>query len=195
MMKKILQGPVLVLAALVAAAGCATAFSPQLVRDEIVRQQGKNPRDAFELNLGRFTTLLLKQVLTSEDGKVPFAGLSGLELAVFDAPSESGPAIDVTRIPVRGWEPLIRLNNENRSGMVLVRGGRSARLREEGKARIADLVVVGSGTHQVIYARLWGSLDPNLPSSLADVLREEGVDGVRGVLSDLAGESSGGGSR
>lgn len=195
MMQKILRAPALVLAALVLTAGCATAFSPQLVRDEIVRQQGKDPREAFELNLGRFTTLLLKQALTSEEGKVPFAGLSGLELAVFDAPSERGPAIDVTRIPVRGWEPIIRLNNENRSGMVLVRGGRSARRGEAGRARVADLVVVGSGTHQVIYARLWGSLDPDLPSSLGDVLREEGVDGVRGVLSNLAGEGSGDSSR
>ncbi len=173
------------LAALLVTAGCATSFSPEMVRNEIVRQQGKNPREAFELNLGRFTTLLIKQALAGEDGEIPFKGLSGLELAVFDAPVESGPALDVTQIPVRGWEALIRLHNESRSGMVLVRGGSSLLGTSDTKARIADLVVVGSGSHQVVYARLWGSLDPDLPTALGDVLREDGAEGVRSVLSRL----------
>ncbi len=192
MMRTRSQGSLLILVVLlvaVIAAGCATSFSPQMIRNEIMRQRGKNPRQAFELTLGRFTTLLLKKVLAGKDGEIPFKGLSGLELAVYDAPADTGPALDVTRIPVRGWEPLIRINNETRSGMVLVRGGARLRRGQEDQARIADLVIVGGGSHQVVYARLWGSLDPELPAALSEVLREEGVDGVRGVLSSLAGQS------
>ena len=176
------------IAAVLALAGCATAFSPQMVREEIVRQRGEDPRRAFELTLGRFTTLLVKQVLAGEEGELPVAGLAGLELAVFETSPQEAPALDVTRIAVRGWEPLLRLHDETRSGMVLVRGSTRASADGTGQARVADLVVVGSGAEQVVYARLWGSLDPDLPSALGNVLRDEGTEGIRGLLSRLADE-------
>lgn len=166
---------------------CATRFSPQAIRNEIVRQQGQDPLKAFELDLGRFTTLLLKQALAGENGEVPFAGLSGLQLAVYDAPASSGPAIDVTKMAVTGWEPVMRAHDETRSGMVLVRGSSSG---PDGRARIADLVIVGAGAKQVVYARLWGSLDPALPQAMSDVLRDGGPERVRAVVSQLAGGES-----
>lgn len=73
---------------------CATQFSPEMVRQEIRTQQGTDPLSAFELNLGRFTTLLLKTALAGEDGEVPFAGLGRLQLAVYESPSDRGPVID-----------------------------------------------------------------------------------------------------
>ncbi|NJN63727.1 MAG: hypothetical protein HC882_01825 [Acidobacteria bacterium] len=85
---------------------------------------------------------------------MPFAGLAGLQLAVYDVPGETGPAIDVTKIAVRGWEPVMRAHDPSRSGMVLIRGSQSSR---DGRARVSDLVVVGAGATQVVYARLWGS--------------------------------------
>jgi hypothetical protein len=183
-----LRRPVLaiaVLAALLVGASCATPFSPQMIRNEILRQRGEDPRQAFELTLGRFTTLLIKQALAGESGEIPFAGLAGLELAVYELAQDTGPVLDVTMIPVRGWEPLLRMHNETRSGMVLVQGN-TVRSSFGERPRVADLVIVGSGSRQVVYARLWGSLDPELPGVMGDVLRDEGAEGVRSVLSRLA---------
>ncbi|GAB4373459.1 MAG: hypothetical protein Kow0062_10550 [Acidobacteriota bacterium] len=175
------------LAAVALLAGCATAFSPELIRGEIVRQTGHDPRRAFEVNLGRFTTLLLRQALVTDEGDVPFEGLAGLELAVFEIdPDRGGPALDVTRIPVRGWEPLVRLVDERRSGTVLIRAGRRWRAAASAPSPLRELVVVGSGRRQVVYARLWGSLDPRVPEALGDVLREQGPEGIRRALSGLA---------
>ncbi len=182
--------------AVVLAAGCVTAFSPATIRDEIVRQRGEDPRRAFEVTLGRFTTLLLRQIAAGDGEDVPFEGLAGLELAVFEVAAGDGPALDVTRIPVRGWEPLLRLADETRSGMVLVRTGRrSWRVPGREASPVADLVVVGSGPQQVVYARLWGRLDPGLPDALGGVLREDGAAGVRRLLSGLAAGGDEGGER
>ena len=171
--------------ALLFLAGCATAFSPEMIRGEIVRQSGENPRRAFEVNLGRFTTLLLRQALATPEGEVPFAGLTGLELAVFEIETpRDGPVIDVTRIPVRGWEPVVRVLDRGRSGMVLVRGARRGD-EPAGRRYVADLVVVGSGPGQVVYARLRGNLDPRVPGALGDVLREDGTAGIRRALSSF----------
>ena len=84
--------------------------------------------------------------------------------------------VDVTRIPVRGWDEVLRMHNPNRSGMVLIqpRGG-----------AVGDLVVIGAGLEKVIYARLQGRLDPDLPSRLGHVLREGGPEEVQRVLSEL----------
>ncbi len=178
---------ILILAVAALALSCATRFSPEAIRNEILRQQGRDPLKALEIDLGRFTTLLLKQALAGDNGDVPFAGLSGLQLAVYDAPASSGPAIDVTKMAVTGWEPVMRAHDETRSGMVLVRGSSSG---PDGRARIADLVIVGAGANQVVYARLWGSLDPKLPQAMSDVLRDGGPDRVRAVVSELAGGES-----
>ena len=166
----------LVLVVAVVASSCATNFTPELMREEITRQRGIDPLAAFELNLGKFTTLMIKSALAGENGEVPFRGLDSLQVAVYNAPNESGPAIDVTRIQVSGWEQLVRMHDPKRSGLILVRP-------RSGAPR--DLVVVGAGPKKVVYARLKGTLDPNLPSRLGDVLREGGPDEVQRVLSEL----------
>jgi len=157
-------------------AGCATQFSPERMRTEIHRQRGQDPLAALELNLGRFTTLLIKSALAGEDGELPFAGLESLQVAVYEIASESGPALDVTRIAVTGWEQVLRAHDEKRSGMVLI--------RPRGDL-VKDLVVVGAGPKKVVYARLRGGLSPKLPGALGEVLREGGPDEVQRVLTSL----------
>lgn len=152
-----------------------------MVRDELERQSGADPLTAFELNLGRFTTFLIKSALdVKADGKTPFAGLDQLQIAVFEASSEAGPALDVTRIKVRGWEQAVRFLDQQRSGMVL--------LKPSGE-EIGDLVVVGAGKKIVLYARLRGRLSAELPKALADTLQNDGPEAVRDTLTELvAGE-------
>lgn len=179
MMRNVMRGgTVIVLACLMLA--CATRFSPGKIRTEITRQSGQDPLSVFELNLGRFTTMLMKNVLAAEDGTLPFEGLEQLQLAVFEAPSETGPAIDVTLIPVRGWEPVVRMRDEVRSAMVLIRPAGDT---------VGDIVVVGSGKKKVVYGRLRGNFSPELPSALAEVLRDGGPDQVQKMLTEVGGES------
>ena len=166
----------LIVAVCLTLTSCATTFSPELVRSEIARQRGVDPLSAFELTLGRFTTYMIKSALAGEDGELPFAGLDSLEIAVYQAPNELGPAVDVTQIVVRGWEQVVRMHNPKRSGMVLIQPRRDA---------VGDLVVVGAGPQKVIYARLTGTLSRDLPGRLGDVLREGGPDEVQRVLSQL----------
>ena len=168
------------MAALVAclSLACATNFSPEMMRSEIRAQRGEDPLAAFELSLGRFTTMMIKSALAGEDDELPFAGLTSLQVAVYEVPSPTGPAIDVTRIAVRGWDPVLRAHNERRSGMVLI--------RPKG-ADIGDLVVIGAGPEKVIYARLKGALNPELPAQLGKVLQQGGPDEVQRVLSELDG--------
>lgn len=166
------------------ALGCATRFSPATIRSEIVRQRGADPLTQFELNLGRFTTYMLKTALTTETGEVPFAGLSELQLSVYEIPEGQGAAIDVGRIEVRGWEPVVRFGDASRSIMILVRGsGRMPWSADSGS--IGDLVVVGAGRRKVVYGRLRGTLSSDLPSRLGDVFRGGGPDAVMQVFSDL----------
>lgn len=160
---------------LVGATGCATFYSSETVRQAIVQQTGQNPRAAFELNLGRFSTMLAKAALADPDGPVPFAGLERLEFSVYEMPEGSGP-IDVTTFGVRGWEPVLRTYDDKRSSMVLIRGSRGA---------VGDLVLVGGGPKRAIYARLQGTLSRELPQRLGNTLRDEGVDRVRRLLESL----------
>lgn len=173
----------LALAALLAllACGCAARFSAGAVRNEIVVQQGRQPLGLYEINLGRFTTSLLKHVMTSPDGEVPFQGLRELELAIFDTESDAGPAIDVTLMDTRGWEPVVRILDGRSSAMVLV--------RELDDLAIGDLVVVAAGERKVVFGRLQGSLDRRLPEALGEAFRSEGTDGLRSVFDRLAAES------
>lgn len=164
------------LAACLALTSCATNFTPELIRKEIVRQSGEDPLAAFELDLGRFTTTLLKSALAGEDGELPFAGLTSLQIAVYKVPNSSGPAIDVTRIKVTGWDQVVRANNPERSGMVLIRPKSDV---------VGDLVVVGAGPEKVVYARLRGKLSKDLPGALGEVLQEGGPDEVQRVLRQL----------
>jgi len=180
--RALLWSSVLIMSGL--ALGCATRFSPSTIRSEIVRQRGLDPLTQFELNLGRFTTYMLKNALATEDGEVPFAGLSELQLSVYEMPERQGAAIDVTRIEVRGWEPVIRFVDASRSIMIVVRG--SGKLPwSDADGAIGDLVVVGAGRRKVVYGRLRGSLSPELPSALGEVFRRGGPDAVMGVFSQL----------
>jgi len=114
-------GWVVIAGLIVAATGCATRFSSRTIHDEIVAQSGQDPLGVFEMNIGRFTTMMVKKFLAGDDGELPLAGLEQLEIAVFDAASDSGPVIDVTRIKVRGWEPVVRTYKETYSAMLLFR--------------------------------------------------------------------------
>lgn len=173
--------------AAIALPGCATRFSPDTIRDEIVRQRGgEDPLGVFELNLGRFTTMLLRSAIAGDGGEVPFAGVRELQLAVFESPGDGGPALDATRIPVRGWEPVVRAVDGRRSGLVLVRQGTIPRWSGRGvRSSIGDLVIVASGPERVVYARLRGGLDPELPTALGELLRTGGPDELRRVLTEL----------
>jgi hypothetical protein len=158
-------------------AGCATRFSPGKIRDELARQSGRDPLTSFELNIGRFTTFLIKSALDVEDDdELPLSGLDQLQLAVYESPAESGPAMDVTQIPVRGWEPLVRFHDRQRSGLVLIRGSGDG---------VGDLVVVGAGRKIVLYARLRGTLNEKLPKALGKALRDSGPEAVRDTLIEL----------
>ncbi len=168
------------LALLAGASGCVTTFSPEMIRDEIRDQQGTNPRKTLETNLGRFSTSLFKRVFNEGGG--PLAGMTGLELAVFDVETRSAPALDVSQIRVRGWESLARIQSGDHSGMVLVRGGSSLRRAMGDESFIRELVVVGSSAERVVYARVWGRLDPNLPEKLGETLREEGGEGIQDLF-------------
>lgn len=161
---------------------CATRFSPDMVRREIVRQNEQDPLSVFELNLGRFTTYMLKNALAVDDADSPFAGIEGLQVAVYEAPVDQGPALDVTRIAVRGWEPVLRAHGPERSAMVLIRANDDY---------VADLVVVGAGARKVVYARLRGALSPDLPAALGEALRDGGPDEVRRMLTELGQDESG----
>lgn len=160
--------------------GCATRFSPDTIRDEIERQRGQDPLSVFELNLGRFSTLLLKQALATTDGELPLAGLDRIQLAVFEVDIEDRPAIDVTQIGIRGWETVLRMHDPDRSAMILIRGDDES---------VGDLVVVGAGRSRVVYGRLSGTLSAELPAAVGDALREGGPEEVKRIFMQL-GEGS-----
>jgi len=74
----------LIIVAFCMTSGCAARFSPDKIRNEIERQRGQDPLSVFELNLGRFSTLLLKKALATENGELPLSGLDQIQLAVFE---------------------------------------------------------------------------------------------------------------
>ena len=175
-----LRVPALIGLLLFSLAGCATRFSPGVIRDELTAQHGQEPTGVFEVDLGRFTTMLIKKTLSRGDGELPLSGLDQFQLAVYEAPSDDGPAFDVGRIKVRGWETVLRTHDESRSGLVLI--------RPDGEM-IGDLVVIGSGRKTVVYARLRGSLDPELAAGLGQALNEGGTDSLRESLKQLTEET------
>lgn len=172
--------------------GCAAHFSPGTVRQEIVRQRGQDPLSVSEFNIGRFTTLLVRRALVTEGGALPFAGVRELQLAVYEVRPAQGPAIDVTRIGTGGWEPVVRVHDNVRSAMVLIRGTRTSSWgTSDATATIGDLVVIGAGQRTVVYARLCGSLSADLPSALGEVVRRGGPDEIRRTLMELGEHPSG----
>ena len=173
--------PTLAFLGLLAAAACATSFSPATIRNEIVRQTGQDPQRVFEFTLGPTTMSLARAVLggsTTEGAGLPLAGLEALELAVYDAPSgAAGAGVDFTRMPITGWEPVVKSRDGARSALVLVRGERDD--------SIGDLVLVAGGEQQVLYARLRGRLSRTLPGALAEAVRTGGTEGVKSELMSL----------
>lgn len=158
--------------------GCATSFSPAVVRSEIARQTGADPAAAFELNLGRATLALARRVIgATSDGELPLAGLARFELAVYELPA-GADELDFTRMAVRGWEPTVRSTTARGSTVVLVRGSGD---------EVGDVVLLTADRDQAFYARLAGSLSRELPAALAEAVSERGADGVRRELMSLAG--------
>jgi len=156
-------------------AGCATSFSPERVRSEIAAQTGEDPQYVFEIQLGRVTMRLIRTALAGGGDSLPLAGLTEFDLAFYDVPSPSGHGtpLDFTKMAIRGWEPVVRTRQPGRSTLVLVR---------EGRTSIDDLVLLGSGESSAIYARLRGTLSPELPRALGDAFQSRGPEGLRDEL-------------
>jgi hypothetical protein len=167
----------LVIVLVLALAGCATSFSPERVRSEIAAQTGTDPQYVFEIQVGRVTMRMVQAVLASgrTGGSLPLAGLTAFDLAFYEvpAPGPQGASLDFTKMAVRGWEPVVRTKQPGRSALVLVR---------EGGSTIEDLVVLGAGSSNAIYARLRGTLSPELPRALGDAFQSRGAEGLRDEL-------------
>jgi hypothetical protein len=175
MMRTSLAARVLATVLSLAFVGCATSFSPERVRSEIAAQTGADPQYVFEIQLGRMTMRLIRTALAGGGKTLPLAGLTEFDLAFYDVPSPSaqGVPLDFTRMPVRGWEPLIRTRQPGRSVVVLVR---------ESRAALDDLVLLGASESKAIYARLRGTLSPELPRALGDAFQNRGPEGLRDEL-------------
>jgi hypothetical protein len=158
-----------------AVAGCAASFSPERVRSEIAAQTGVDPQYIFEIQLGRVTMRLIQTALADAESPLPLAGLTGFDLAFYDvpAPGPQGDSLDFTRMAIRGWEPVVRTRQPGRSAVVLV--------RERG-ATIDDLVLLGAAGSNAIYARLRGTLSPELPRALGEAFQSRGPEGLRDEL-------------
>lgn len=157
------------------AAGCATAFSPAMIRGEIAKQTGQDPRGVLEVSLGRTTMALTKAVLgaaAAPGTTLPLTGVNAFELASYDVPAGSA-GIDFSSMPVRGWEPVLKFREGTRSALVLV--------RTDGKT-IGDLVLVAGDAGRVLYARIQGSLSPDLPAALGRTVRSDGPDAAQREL-------------
>jgi|WetSurMetagenome_2_1015567.scaffolds.fasta_scaffold53488_2 hypothetical protein len=158
--------------------GCYAPFSPEKVRAEIVRQTGQEPQTSFEFKLGGATMKLAKTVASKATGEpVNFGGLTRIELAVFEVPQ--GKPLDLTRLSSWGWDTLIKTRDGQRSFTVFV--------RTNGET-LGDLVLVAEGEQQVLYGRLKGKLDRNLPSVLERALRGTGLKGLKDQLLDATRE-------
>lgn len=155
--------------------GCATSFSPERVRGEIAAQTGQEPQYVFEMQLGRVTMHMIRTALGPGGGFLPLAGLTGFDLAFYDVPSPSAQVtpLDFTKMAFRGWDPVVRTRGPGRSALILVR---------EGQSTIDDLVLLGAGESTAIYARLRGTLSPDLPRALGDAFQDRGPEGLRDEL-------------
>lgn len=168
----------------VVASGCATQFNARSVRAEIVRQTGEDPQQAFELNLGPVTMALARQLLAGSersDGTLPLAGLTSFELAVYGTPRAAlagARPLDFSAMPVRGWEPTLRMRDGLRSGMVLVRAAGE---------HIGDLVMLAGGEKNVVFARLRGTLSRDLPRAIGEAVKSGDPEVVQRELQSLAG--------
>jgi len=167
---------------LVFASGCAATFSPQGWRREITRQTGAKPWTTFEFNLDESTMQFAKTVASKFAGEeVRFGGLDRIDLAVFKLPEER--RLDLEKVNRRGWSKFIGTQTENSDLMILV--------RTNGET-LSDLVVIAQGSEQLLYGRLKGRLNPGLPSTMENVLRSGGFQGLKDYLLSAAGEKKAG---
>ena len=117
----------------------------------------------------------IQTALAGGGSALPLAGLTGFDLALYEVPLPRGQGapLDFTRMPIRGWDPVVRTRGPGRSAVVLVR---------EGRATIDDLVLLGAGESAAIYARLRGTLSPDLPRALGSAFESRGPEGLRDEL-------------
>jgi len=163
---------------------CFGTISAGTVRSEIVRQTGQPPATEFEFNMGRMTTALIKAALgPGPDGSLPLAGLSGIEIAVFELPpahAASAVGLDFSQLTPYGWENVVRSRSENGSSSVMIRGDQQA---------IHDLALVVADDQEVVFARLRGTLPTTLPEAIQIAAREGGTEPVKRQLLDAAGKN------
>lgn len=169
-----------VIAVAVLSTACATPFSPALIRSEIERQTGQDPQGVFEMSLGRPTMALAKSVLgaTASGGTLPLGGVAAFEMASYETPA-GATEIDFTRMPIRGWDPVVKFREGPRSALVLVRA--------EGET-IGDLVLVAGEAGRVLYARIRGRLASDLPAALGVAVRSDGPGAVERELLSSVGK-------
>ena len=162
---------------------CATQFTAQSVRREIVRQTGEDPQRAVVLTVGPVAMSVARQVVGAaarREGTLPLAGLTGFELAVYGVPQAAlsgARPLDFSALPARGWEPSLRIRDGLRSGLVLVRAARE---------HIADLVMLVGGERDVVFARLRGTLPQELPAAIGEAVRGGDTETLRRQLQGLA---------
>lgn len=152
---------------------CYAPFSPERGRLEIEKQTGAKLEDSFEFKLDGVTMKLLKAVAsTATDEKVDLSGIKRIDLALYTLPF--GKKVDFKKIGRHGWDTLVDKKSKNGDLMVLV--------RTNGK-NFADMVVMAQGDQKVLYGRLKGDFNKNLPQSLEKVLDEKGIEGLKDKLS------------
>jgi hypothetical protein len=157
--------------------GCAGRISPRTVRDEVVRQTGSPPARERELSMGRLTTALVRRALGPDArGSLPLAGLTAIELAVYDLPADrpgGAQPLDFSDMTPWGWDNVVRWRDGGRSALVMVRSCGDA---------IRDLALVAAGDHEVLYARLRGELPATLPEAMRVAVARDGPASIEREL-------------
>lgn len=164
---------------LLASAGCSTQLSSEWMRQEIMRQTGAQPGNAFEFTLEGATMKFAQAAVSTAAGEsTVFGGLARIDLAIYELPT--GRQLDFDSMPVRGWDRPIRTQEGMFHLLVLVRAGGS---------KLADLAVVAQGEDQLLFGRLKGNLNAAIPSALPGVLRAGGLQGLKEHLLSSVGEN------
>ena len=180
---RIVRGAALVALLAAATLACAARLDAATIRDELVRQTGRPPVKEFEWNLGLTARLAMRALGTKPEDVLRIEGLTGLEVALYDADPAGlaeGAPLDLSALDRRGWETVVRYRDPRSSALVVV--------RPSGE-RIRELVLVGAGRNQVVFAKLEGRLDPGLPAELEKAVRTEGPEATKDKLVEAtAGE-------
>jgi hypothetical protein len=160
----------------VGALACAATIDAATVREQLVRQTGRVPAGEFEWNLGLTARLAMGALGTKPAEVFAIRGLTGLEVALYDldpAAPGAGTPLDLAAIDRRGWETVVRFRDARSSALVVI---------QPAGDRIGELVLVGSGRNQVLYARLKGLLDPSLPEALGNSVVTQGPAATKDAL-------------